>query len=157
MKPKFLKLTVILLGAILMFSCADRSAERVARQFLQLYYIDNDFKAAAELVTDESKDGLTHTAMMFEFDPSSRIDKFQSFRIISLDVQKTRAICYYEVDKTQRRLLLSKVDGRWLVDMPGGVALGGVDFSLTLSPPSSGGFASAESEPVRVGDLPERR
>ena len=147
----------ITLSSVLLYSCSNRDVQRIAQQFLQLYYIDHDFNAAAELVTETSLDGLRHTALMFEFDPSSRVDMFETFKIISMDVQKSRAICHYEVDDVKRRLLLSHVDGRWLVDMPGSVMQGGLDFSLTLTPASSGGFASAESELTRIGDVPERK
>ena len=157
MKTKTLiTLVTIVLGSWLLGSCGDNSAKRVAQQFLQLYYIDNDFDAVAELVTEASLEPLAHTAMMFEFDPSSRLDMFQAFKILSMDVQKSKAICYYEVDGVKRRVLLSKIDGQWFVDMPGDVTRDGADLSLSLTAPNSGGFASAESEFVRVGDVPER-
>ncbi|MCL2028720.1 MAG: hypothetical protein FWG79_09600 [Bacteroidales bacterium] len=158
MKTKTLiTLVTIVLGSWLLASCGDNSAKRVAQQFLQLYYIDNDFDAVAKLVTEASLEPLAHTSMMYEFDPSSRLDLFQEFKILSIDVQKSKAICYYEVDGIKRRILLSKIDGQWFVDMPGDVTRGGADLSLSLTPPNSGGFASAESELTRVGDVPERK
>jgi len=150
---------LVALSSVLLYSCNNdkREAQRIAQQFLQLYYIDNDFNAVAELTTEASHQGLKHTAMLFEFSPESRLDNFETFKIISIDVQKTRAICSYEVDGVNRRLLLSKIDGRWFVDMPGDVTRQGAEFSLTLTPVNSGGFASAESEMTRIGDVPTKR
>jgi hypothetical protein len=141
----------------LLNSCSNQEAKNVAQQFLQFYYIDNNFEAAANLATEATREGLSHTMLLFEFDPTSRIDMFRSFSIVSMSVQTDKAICYYEVDNVRRRLLLSKVNGRWLVDMPGHVTRSDLDFSLTLSPPNSGGFASAESEMTRIGDVPIRQ
>ena len=147
----------MVLSSALLYSCGNQEARRVAEQFLQAYYVDNDFNAAAEFVTEASVENLKQTALLLEFDPASRIGIFESFEIISVDAQKSKAICYYAVDGVKRRLLLSKIDGCWLVDMPGDVTREGADLSLTLSPINSGGFASAESELTRIGDVPERR
>jgi hypothetical protein len=152
--------TVLLLAVTtsgLLHSCSDPEPKRVAQQFLQLYYIEKDFIAAASVSTEATIEGLTFTAMLFEFDPGARLDNFESFKITDMKVQKSRAICYYEVDGTKRRLLLSKKDGQWLVDMPGEVTRSDRNFSLSLSPPNSGGFASAESEMTRIGDVPEKK
>jgi len=157
--PTLLKTLLFLVVAAsgILHSCGNQNPKRVAKKFLQLYYIDNDFYAASKLVTEASLEGLQQTALLFEFDPNSRIGLFKSFKIVNMNTQVDKAICYYEVDGVRRRLLLSKIDERWFVDMPGHITINSPDFSLTLSESASGGFASAESELTRVGDVPERK
>ena len=149
--------TLLILSAVLFSSCTDRAPERAARQFLQLYYIDHDFSAVKELVTESSLENLRQNALLFEFNPIAQMDAFQTFEIIEMNVQNTVAIADFRVDDVRRRLMLRRIDGRWLVDISNEVTQQGFDFSTSLSPPTGGGFASAESEFVRVGDVPERR
>jgi len=150
---------LLVLSSVMFYSCADRGPERTARQFLQLFYIDHNFYDVTYLVTESSWENLRHTALLFEFNPNVRIDAFQSFELTDVNVQNTVAIAYYRVDNTNRRLMLRRIDGQWLVDISNEVTGQGQDFSVSLTPPSSGsgGFASASSEYVRIGDVPEMR
>jgi len=156
MKRLFL---LLVLSSVMFYSCADRAPQRVAQQFLQNFYVDHNFTAVADLVTESSMENLAQTALLFEFNPNVRIDAFRSFELLSVNVQNTVATAYYRVDETNRRLMLRNINGRWLVDISTEVTQRGADFSISLTPPSGGGggFASAESELTRIGDVPERR
>jgi len=154
MKRLFL---LLVLSSVMFYSCADRAPQRVAQQFLQLFYIDHNFYDATYLVTETSLENLAHTALLFGFNPLAHEEAFRTFELTGMSVQNTVAIAYYRVDDVNRRLMLRRINGQWLVDISNEVTQQGPDFSISLSPPSSGGFASAESEYFRIGDVPERR
>jgi hypothetical protein len=156
MKTKTLKtLILIMVGSLLMFSCEGNGAKRVAKDFLQTYYIDLNFDEATKLATENSQDHLNERILFFNMNPYSRDEKFTRFEIREVDAQKTKASVIYTVDNLTRKLLLSRIGGQWLVDMPFEVANNGLEFSLSLTKPDTGGFASAESRPMRVGDIPQ--
>ena len=144
-----------LIGLVfLMTSCGGRhSAKRTAKAFLQYYYVENDFEGAKTVSTDATYENLDFKAMMFTLNPFSESESISDFKITKVQARKTKAVCSYEVGGDGRRLNLSKVDGRWFVDMPEGTT---IEPSLSLSQSrNQGGFASAESARVRLGDLPD--
>jgi len=154
---KLLTILLILASAMMFYSCADRAPQRTAQQFLQLFYIEHDFTAVMDVVTESSLDNLMHSAMMLEFNPMVRAEAFQTFEITGINIQNTVATVTYRVDSFNRRLMLRNIDGRWLVDISNEVTQQGSEFSISLTPPSGGGgFASAESELTRIGDVPQR-
>jgi len=136
-------------------SCGDqRSVNRTAKTFLQHFYVENNFSAAKTISTEITQKNIDNIAMMFQWNPNSADYSFNNFKINNSDVRTTRAVVFYTLDhEADRRLNLSKVDGKWLVDMPEGVSL---NPAFSLSPTNTtGGFTSAQSDFVRVGDIPE--
>jgi hypothetical protein len=144
-------------ASIVFTSCGEqRSVKRAATTFLQSYYIDHDFETALSLVTEITFEDLQVRAMVFASDPFAAEEGFRSFSITNFDVKKTKAVVSYTLDERHERLLLlSKVGGRWLIDMPDGVVFANPMHSLSLRPRSSGGFASAQGGPFRIGDVPK--
>ena len=146
---------ICLLGAALLFtSCSDqRTVNRTANAFLQSFYVENNFSAAKVFATRATQANIIRIEEMFVWNPNSEANRFRSFRIDGSDVRTTRAVVFYTLDDdVQRRLNLSKTDGRWLVDMPEGTSL---NPAFSLSPVNvSGGFASAQSDWMRIGDAP---
>jgi len=158
--PKGVIFAVLFLS-VLLASCSNRGVENTARIFLQAYYIDHDFDKAAALSTPATQEHIQEWAMLFALTPKEYISAglyFETFEIEKSDILKTRATVGYRVDNTPRDLLLRKVDGKWLVDMPIEISFSGPRFSLSLHKPHSGGFASAQSQPTRLGNnvLPTR-
>jgi hypothetical protein len=142
------------LALFLLTSCGDnRSAKRVAKSFLQSYYVNDDFEAAKKVSTESTYETLDFKAMMFELNPNSESDSIREFKINRMEVKKTKAVCFYEVIGSERRLNLSKVNGKWFVDMPERTL---VEPGLSLSQSSgTGGFASAQSEPIQLKNAPD--
>jgi hypothetical protein len=162
MKPHYFFSKLIALTAILCFplliSCSGDSPKKVATNFLQAYYIDHDFARAGELSTPATHEHIGEWILLFELTPKEILNNdfyFDSFEILETDVRKTKATVDYRVNITHRQLLLSKVDGRWLVDMSAEASFGNQQFSLSLNKPQTGGFASAESQSIRLGDTPK--
>jgi len=144
----------ILALPLLLTSCGDqRTVNRTARAFLQAFYVENDFAAAKAFTTRVTHENINQRAMMFHLNPHSVANSFNNFTIDNKEVRNTRAVVFYTLDgDVERRLNLSKVDGQWLVDMPESTSL---NPAFSISPVrSSGGFASAMSEPVRLRDIP---
>ena len=140
------------LASVLLTSCnSNRDAMSVARDFLQAYYIDYDFDRARARSTVATHEHMQEWILIFELTPRSLTHlNFSSFEIEGVDVLTNRATVNYRVDNTQRQLLLRKINGRWLVDMPIDVATNRL-FSLSHNRPDTGGFASAQSQPTRLG------
>jgi hypothetical protein len=157
MKSFSLPFLAVYLSLLLFASCGNRPVERAAKNFLQAYYLDYDFGLARHLATEESQEHLNERVLIFEANPFARNEGFSSFEITGMDVKKTKAVVNYKADNTRRKLLLSKVNGQWLVDMSFDVANSGSEFSLSLNKPNTGGFASAESKPTRLGDDAPKR
>jgi hypothetical protein len=152
MKKIVLFATVVVM-ALCFLSCRNSAAVKdVSQKFLQAYYVDNDFNAAKDLSTDATKEGLDYKAMLFAANPNSEEESLKAFEIKKIEAKKTKAICFYEIEGQERRLNLRKVNNAWLVDMPES-ASGDPELSLSQSG-ETGGFASASSEPVRLGDIP---
>jgi hypothetical protein len=141
----------VLLSSLLLASCGNRSAENIARIFLQAWYIDHDFDKAIALSTPATHEHIHEWVMLFSHTPRESGLYFETLELEKTDVLQTRASAHYMVDNTRRELLLRKIDGKWLVDMPVDVLSGGRRFSLSLSNPNTGGFASAQSQPARLG------
>ena len=151
----FFRWSGLVVLAVLLASCGNqRSAKRVATAFLQSYYVDNDFETAMALSTEATQEPLAFRAQLFLLNPHSGAESIEGFKFKKIDVKKTKAVCFYEVIGAERRLNLSKVNGQWLVDMPERTTM---DPAFSLSPQAggTGGFASAESEPIRLKDIPE--
>jgi hypothetical protein len=134
-------------------SCGDqRSVKRTARAFLHSYYIDGDFETAKKNSTRLTHENIEMREMLLRLNPNSETDRFRNFSIHNADIRRTKAVVFYVVDDIERRLNLSKIDGKWLVDMPESTSL---DPGFSLSPIRGGrGFASATSEPTRLRDVP---
>jgi hypothetical protein len=149
-------LHIILLPALLLMlaSCGEqRSVKRVARAFLQSYYVNNDFETAKQVSTEDTHETLDFKAMMFMLNPNSESESINTFKIIKVEAKKTKAICIYEVIGAERRLNFSKVNGKWLVDMPENAS---IEPGLSLSQSRDmGGFTSAMSDPIKLKDVPE--
>jgi len=147
------KIILIFISLALLSSCSNRhSAKRVARQFLQSYYLDFNFETAKRLSTQETHTNLEQRMLLIEHNPFFREEQaINDVKITNVDVRKTKAVCTYIVGGSQRRLNLNKVDGVWLVDMPQADFL---DPALSLGAPIvTGGMAMAESAPIRMSDL----
>jgi len=147
-------LFLCLSGFILLSSCSDqRVVNRTANAFLQSFYVDNNFEAAKVVSTRVTHENIDTRAMMFRLNPNSVTDRFSSFKIDNKEVRNTKAVVFYTLDgSVERRLNLSKIDGVWLVDMPENYSTNPV---FSISPMrGGGGFASATSEPIRLGDVP---
>jgi hypothetical protein len=116
--------------------------------------VENNFEAARPISTPITQENIDKIAMMFHWNPNSTEYRFNNFKITNSEIRATRAVVFYTLDnEVDRRLNLSKVDGKWLVDMSEAVSL---NPTFSLSPTNAtGGFASAQSEFVRVGDIPE--
>lgn len=139
---------------LILTSCGDqRAVNRTARAFLQNFYVENNFDAAAAVSTQATQENISTRAMIFRLNPNSATDRFGSFKINNKDVRNTKASVFYTLDgDVERRLNLIKIDGTWLVDMPEHLS---TTPAHSISPSrSSGGFASAMSEPVRLRDVP---
>ena len=145
---------VMAIAVALFSSCSSRNAQKVARNFLQYYYVDHNFDAAAALSSPATHSNLNMAISMYHFNPYSEESRFRNFEITDIDVRKTKAVFHYSVDGTPRRLLLSKFDGKWLVDMPEQEVSFDRRFSLSLVRSRGGGFTSAQSAPIRLGDTP---
>jgi len=144
----------ILTLPLLLTSCGEqRTVNRTARAFLQSFYVENNFEAAALMSTRMTQENIGQRAMMFRLNPNSENMRFHNFRITDSEVRTTRATVFYILDdEVERRLNLSRIDGQWLIDMPESTSL---NPAFSISPVrSSGGFASAMSEPVRLRDIP---
>jgi hypothetical protein len=150
---RFVAIVLLVFAVPFLVSCGDnRSAKRTARAFLQSYYVDNDFDGAKLVSTEATFQTLDFQAMLFVLNPHSASESIQDFRIRRMDTRKTKATCFYEVIGQERRLNLRKVQGKWLVDMPEGLVRE-PGFSLSQTS-GQGGFASAQSEPIRLRDVP---
>jgi len=140
--------------SLVLVSCGDqRSIKRTAHAFLQHYYVDNNFEAAKTVSTRMTHENIDTRAMIFRLNPNSVSNRFSHFKIDSKEVRNTKAVVFYTLDdNVERQLNLSKVNGTWLVDMPENFSTNPV---FSISPlRSSGGFASAVSEPIRLSDVP---
>ncbi len=149
---KFFLLAVIIGLASLFSSCSNAAVKEVSQNFLQAYYVDNNFEAAKALATEATHEGLDYKAMLFAFNPNAEAESLKEFKIKKIESKKTKAVCFYEIDGQQRRLNLRKVNGAWLVDMPESTTMN-PELSLSQSG-ETGGFASASSEPVRLNEIP---
>jgi hypothetical protein len=92
---------------------------------------------------------------MYQMNPFAAEDRFRSFEIVGFEIDGNSAVCHYTVDGVERRLQLRRIDRKWLVHMPEQDVFTNREFSLNLWQSRSGGFASAESAPMRIGDLPQ--
>ncbi len=146
-------LVAIAIVSLFSTSCSKRAAKETAKAFLQSYYVDNDFEAAKAFSTEGTHETLDFKAMMFTLNPNSESESIQEFKIKKMDVRKSKAVCFYEVVGEERRLNLSKVDDKWLVDMPENAT---IEPGLSLSQSTNqGGFTSAMSEPIKLKDIPQ--
>jgi hypothetical protein len=151
--PLFFYGFILIVFSLFSSSCnGHRSVKRVADAFLQAYYVSFDFDAAKSFSTVVTHDNIDTRAMMFHINPHASSQGFGSFSITDVEVRQTKAAVFYKVGDLNRRLNLSLVNGKWLVDMPETPML---NPELSLSPTRNvGGFASATSEPIRLGDVP---
>ncbi|MCL2026919.1 MAG: hypothetical protein FWG79_00365 [Bacteroidales bacterium] len=152
------KFFVMVFAVLSLASCSENNAKKTAKHFLQAYYIEHDFDRAGEFSTPATQEHMGEWALLFGLTPREIINEdfyFDRFEITDTDIKKTKAVIDYRVNITNRQLLLSKVNGRWLVDMPTEVSFNNRIFSLSLNKPQTGGFASAESKPTRLGDTPK--
>jgi len=147
---------LVVLASFLLTSCGNRAITNVARDFLQAYYIDHDFNRARMLSTAATHEHMQQWIMIFELTPAeANPHLFQSFEIYEIDALSNRATVHYRVDNTRRQLMLRQIDGRWFVDLPMDMlSVNRAIFSLSLNRPESGGFASAQSRPARLGGAP---
>ncbi len=146
-------LVVIAIVSLFSASCSKRAAKETAKAFLQSYYVDNDFEAAKAFSTESTHETLDFKAMMFTLNPNSESESIQEFKYKKMDMLKTKAVCFYEVVGEERRLNLSKIDGKWLVDMPETAM---IEPALSMSQSrNTGGFASATSDPIKLKDVPQ--
>ncbi len=140
---------------VFLSSCGEKGkVKQVAKDFLQAYYIENDFEKAKEFSTIETYNTLDTKALLFAMTPNSESEQIQSFKIKKVEISedKKHAACHYMVLDQERTLLLSLTDGKWLVDMPENMS---VEPALSLSQSANaGGFASATSAPIRLRDVP---
>jgi len=147
-------LFLCLSGFVLLSSCGDqRVVNRTASAFLQSFYVENNFEAAKAISTQMTHEHINTRAMMFHLNPNSATSRFSSFKINNKEVRNTKAVVFYILDgNVERQLNLSKIDRTWLVDMPEHISTNPV---FSISPiRGGGGFASAMSEPIRLGDVP---
>ena len=153
---KTLYISSVVIWTVFVVSCGDqRSVRQTAHAFLQSYYVNNDFDGAKKISTESTYDVLDFKAMMFMLNPNSESESIHAFELKRIDVRKTKAVCFYEVIGQERRLNLSKVNGKWLVDMPENAT---IEPGLSLSQSrNAGGFASATSNPVKLRDVPEAK
>jgi len=143
---------LLALSSVLLTACGgNRDAMNVARDFLQAYYIDHDFDRARTLSTVATHDHMEEWIMIFNLTPRDMNPHlFSELVVEDIEVMTARATVNYRVDNTRRQLLLRQTGGNWLVDMPSDLATNRL-FSLSLNRPDTGGFASAESRPFRLG------
>jgi len=147
--------TLCILGvALLLASCSDqRAVHRTANAFLQNFFVDNNFEGAKVFSTQATHANIDDRALTFHWNPNAEDIRFRRFEITGSEIRTTRAVVFYTLDDdVQRRLNLTKREGRWLVDMPEAVSFS-PDFSLSPVH-TEGGFAGAKSEFFRIGDIP---
>ncbi|MDR2908039.1 MAG: hypothetical protein LBU91_08645 [Bacteroidales bacterium] len=157
---------IIAILPLLLISCGQRQAvKQVADAFLQAYYVDHKFDVARAFCTQASYENIDFRATLFTLNPNADAESVNAFEILDFEILKTKAECTYQVlskdgqtikGNQKRRLNLSKVNNKWLVDMPE-TTTSNQDgmLSLSFSILESGGFASAESAPTRLGDIPQ--
>ncbi|GHU86428.1 hypothetical protein FACS1894153_3490 [Bacteroidia bacterium] len=150
---KIVSLITIAIVAVVLVCCSQSSAaKKVAISFLQAYYVDKDFDKAKEYSTEASHSSIEYKEMMLMMSPVSESSQIKFFEYQSIEVDKNRATCRYMVLGEIRVLYLSKINRKWLVDMPESTI---IEPTASLSLTSGqGGFASAQSEPIRLSDIP---
>lgn len=127
-----------------------RKAERAAKDFLQAYYLDLDFKKALSLSTDISHAAIHEQAELISLNPYAKEEIPDIvFKGIEMSGQNdVKATYTYMVNRVERTLPLRKLNGIWLVDLQKGTVESGGGEMMELSSGQQGGFAASASGPV---------
>ncbi len=127
-----------------------RKAERAAKDFLQAYYLELDFKKALSLSTDLSHAAIHEQEELISLNPYAKEEIPDIvFKGVEMDEQNDAKATYtYLVNRVERTLPLRKLNGVWLVDLQKGTVESGGGEMMELSSGQQGGFASAASGPV---------
>ena len=147
---KFLLLSIVVMLA---GACSNdkRVATSTAKSFLQAYYVDLDFDRALQLSNDASHSAIIEQAEIVALNPYAKEETpIISFLSLSLNKDNPHNATYtYTCNRTERTLPLQKTNGKWFVDLQGGLVetCGNNEFS-TLST-NEGGFASAASGEIK--------
>ena len=141
---------VVLAVAILAVSCGGntKQAEKVAKTFLQAYYVDLDFAKAQTLCSDVSKVAVSEQGEIVALNPYAKEEVPElAFKKLEFARNNPRTATYvYTVNRVERRLPLRKFDNTWLVDLQGGsVEMSGNTDRMELQSVTKGGFAASEA------------
>lgn len=140
----------VLIVAVLAVSCDSntKQAEKVAKTFLQAYYVDLDFSKAQTFCSDISKAAVAEQGEMIALNPYAK-DEVPELAFKSLESNPDNphtANFVYTVNRVERRLPLRKFDKLWLVDLQGGtVEMSGNTNRMELQSVTKGGFATSEA------------
>lgn len=139
----------VLIVAVLAVSCGGntKQAEKVAKTFLQAYYVDLDFSKAQTLCSDISKAAVAEQGEMVALNPYAK-DEVPELAFKKLENNPDNphtATFVYTVNRVERRLPLRKFNNIWLVDLQGGtVEMSGNTNRMQLQSVTKGGFAASE-------------
>ncbi len=156
---KFLLLAV---AVILMTACGNdkKEATSTAKAFLQAYYVDLDFEKALRLSSDNSHNAITEQAQMMALNPYAKEETPDIvFKTLEKDSKNSHVAYYiYTCNRSERKLPLRKLNGKWLIDLQGGtVEMGGVENDFTELPSDGiNGFASAVSGEIKYRKRQQR-
>ena len=140
----------VLIVAALGVSCNGntKQAEKVAKTFLQAYYVDLDFSKAQTLCSDISKAAVAEQGEVVALNPYAKdeVPELAFKKLENTADNPHTATFIYTVNRGERRLPLRKFDNTWLVDLQGGtVEMSGNTNRMELQSVVTGGFAASEA------------
>ncbi|MDR1974153.1 MAG: hypothetical protein LBQ31_05705 [Bacteroidales bacterium] len=147
---KNLCLLIVLCVSFLSVSCSSeqKKAERVAKKFLNAYYVSFDFDLCLKVSSTSSSAAIENKRRMISLNPLAKEDPPKIIVqnvVVDKGSEAYLAQCIYTINGVSQSLSLLKINGEWLVD----VVSSDVD-TFSVFGGGSGGFAVGTSIPRSV-------